>query len=144
MGAKDEDTLEGVFFSTVCFLCHQSAEKALKALLYHEGARRRALLTHSLVEMISAAKELKIEAVEDLGRPARELDLHYIPARYPNGLPGGYPHQFYDRSEADKAIRAAHAILAAVEGYFRSKNAVEILADANGENGPANRKDGHP
>ena len=123
--------LEGGFFSTVCFLCQQSAEKALKALLYFEGARRQALLTHSLLEMINASKELDIKAVEKLGGPARELDLHYIPARYPNGLPGGYPYQFYDRREADKAVAAAREILAAVEFHFRSAGATEILVTAD-------------
>lgn len=32
---------------------------------------------------------------------ARELDLHYIPSRYPNGIPSGYPHQFYSKKVAD-------------------------------------------
>ena len=123
--------MEGGFFSTVCFLAQQSGEKALKALLYFEGARRRALFTHSLFEMVNAARELKIKAVEGLDRMARELDLHYIPSRYPNGLPGGYPHQFYDRGEADKAIAAAQKILTAVEKHFRSAGATEILVKAD-------------
>jgi HEPN domain-containing protein len=48
------------------FLSQQAREKALKSRLYYTGARRAAL--------------------ED----ARMLDLHYIPSRYPNGLPSGY------------------------------------------------------
>jgi len=37
-------------------LAQQAGEKALKSLLYYVGSRRSALLTHSLLEMIEAAK----------------------------------------------------------------------------------------
>lgn len=124
--------MEGGFFSTVCFLAQQSGEKALKALLYFEGARRRALLTHSLLEMVNAARDLTLEAAAGLDAPARGLDLHYIPSRYPNGLPGGYPHQFYDRKEAERAVGAAQEILEAVEGHFRSAGATRILDGMDG------------
>lgn len=124
--------MEGGFFSTVCFLAQQSGEKALKALLYFEGARRRALLTHSLLEMVNAARDLNLEAAAGLDAPARGLDLHYIPSRYPNGLPGGYPHQFYDRKEAERAVGAAQEILEAVEGHFRSAGATRILDGMDG------------
>jgi HEPN domain-containing protein len=69
--------LEGGFFSTVCFLAQQSGEKALKALLYAKGGRRQALFTHSLVEMVKAARKLNVEGIDKLTTPARGLDLHY-------------------------------------------------------------------
>ena len=47
--------IEGGFHDTACFLAQQAGEKALKSLLYYLGARRTALLTHSLVEMIPEA-----------------------------------------------------------------------------------------
>ena len=47
--------IEGGFHDTACFLAQQVGEKALKSLLYYLGARRQALLTHSLVEMIEGA-----------------------------------------------------------------------------------------
>ena len=40
--------IQGGFYSTACFLAQQAGEKALKSLLYSLGARRTALLTHSL------------------------------------------------------------------------------------------------
>ena len=49
---------------------------------------------HSLLEMIQEASK-KVNALTGLTDEARELDLHYVPSRYPNGLPSGYPHQFY-------------------------------------------------
>ncbi len=34
---------------------------------------------------------------------ARKLDRHYIPTRYPNGLPGGTPYECYTVSELQEA-----------------------------------------
>ncbi|TMA40237.1 MAG: HEPN domain-containing protein [Deltaproteobacteria bacterium] len=47
--------VQGGFHDTACFLSQQAGEKALKSLLYYVGGRRVALLTHSLVEMITHA-----------------------------------------------------------------------------------------
>ncbi len=85
-----------VLYTTACFLAQQASEKALKSLLYYLGARRAALLTHSLVEMVQEGSK-KVSSLLALLENAQELDLHYIPSRYPNGLPSGYPHQFYRR-----------------------------------------------
>jgi HEPN domain-containing protein len=120
--------IEGGFFNTACFLSQQAAEKALKSLLYYQGGRRAALLTHSLVEM---AREIgtQVPAVTGLVEEARALDLHYVPSRYPNGLPSGYPHQFYGKETAEQAARAAEAIVAAVAGHYRDRGEQEILAE---------------
>jgi HEPN domain-containing protein len=48
-----------------------------------------------------------------LGDACRRLDQLYIPTRYPNGLPDGVPHEFYDRTLADHAL----ADLALVIGH---------------------------
>src|SRR5438874_8975999 len=98
--------IQGGFYATACFLAQQASEKALKSLLYYLGARRTALLTHSLVEMVQEAAR-KVESLRELLPESRELDLHYIPSRYPNGLPSGYPHAFYGRETAEKAVGAA-------------------------------------
>src|SRR5262249_40723694 len=83
-------SIQGGFFETAVFLAQQTGEKALKSLLYYLGARRTALFTHSLVEMIQAAGK-KVPALTGLLETARVLDLHYIPARYPDGLPEWLP-----------------------------------------------------
>jgi HEPN domain-containing protein len=64
---------------------------------------------------------------------ARELDLHYIPSRYPNGLPSGYPHQFYGKETAEKAVRAADEILAAVTNHYRAKGEEDIFTEPDEE-----------
>jgi len=59
------------------------------------------MMSHSIVELISEAKRI-IPSMQDLINEARELDLHYITSRYPNALPGGFPHTFYGEETAKK------------------------------------------
>ncbi|MBI3301728.1 MAG: HEPN domain-containing protein [Deltaproteobacteria bacterium] len=120
--------IQGGFHDTACFLAQQAGEKALKSLLYYLGARRAALFTHSLVEMIQEGGK-KVDTLPGLLEDARELDLHYIPSRYPNGLPSGYPHQFYGKETAEKAARAADKILTVVTGYYQAAGEVDILSE---------------
>lgn len=123
--------IQGGFYDTACFLAQQAGEKALKSLLYYLGARRTALFTHSLVEMIQEAGK-KLEILQGLLEEARELDLHYIPSRYPNGLPSGYPHQFYGKETAEKAVKAADKILTAIADHYRAAGEEEILTERDG------------
>lgn len=118
--------IQGEFYDTACFLAQQAGEKALESLLYYQGARRVALLTHPLVEMVREAGKKAIQAKELLDQ-ARELDLQYIPSRYPNGIPSGYPHQFYSKKVADLAFAAAEKIFSTVQDYFLSAGEKEIL-----------------
>jgi HEPN domain-containing protein len=119
--------IQGGFHDTACFLAQQAGEKALKSLLYYQGARREALLSHSLMEMVQEAAKT-LDAMSNLREPARDLDLHYIPSRYPNGLPAGYPHRFYDRQTADRALEAAGRIVGAVRGFFQARSETGILS----------------
>ena len=109
--------IEGEFYDTACFIAQQAGEKALKSILYFLGSRRKALMTHSTVEMVREAG-LKINSMLDLLDDARELDLHYIPSRYPNGIPSGYPHQFYGKKNADQALVAAEKVFNSVKDYY--------------------------
>lgn len=122
--------IEGEFFDTACFLSQQAAEKCLKSLLYYLGSRREALMTHSIVEMILHA-EKQLGTLSGLLQEARALDLHYIPSRYPNGLPSGYPHQFYTRRIAEQAADAAAKIHGAIADHFRTYHEEEILREEN-------------
>jgi HEPN domain-containing protein len=120
--------IEGGFFDTACFLAQQAGEKALKSLLYYQGARRTVLLTHSLLEMVEHAAT-RDTAFGTLRERARELDIHYIPSRYPNGLPSGFPHEFYSRETAERALEAAGAILDAVREYYERSGEIDIVRD---------------
>ena len=118
--------IEGGFYDTACFIAQQAAEKALKSILYFTGSRRKALMTHSTVEMVREAGK-KINLFVELINEARELDLHYIPSRYPNGIPSGYPHQFYGRKNADQALTAAEKIFNAIKDYYLSGKHEDII-----------------
>lgn len=118
--------VQGGFFPQACFWAQQAGEKALKALLYYLGFKRRALMTHSLVEMVRIARD-RVPELSGILEDARELDLHYIPSRYPNGLPSGYPHVFYSRQMAEKAYAAARRVVATVQAYFEKEAATDIL-----------------
>jgi len=119
--------IQGGFHDTACFLAQQAGEKTLKSLLYYLGSRRTALLTHSLVEMIEAAKK-QVNALAGLSDEARQLDLHHIPSRYPNGLPSGYPHRFYGKALAEQAVAAAERIFGAVRAHYQCQGDGEVLA----------------
>jgi HEPN domain-containing protein len=109
--------LEGGFYNTVCFLAQQSAEKALKSLLYYGGTSRTKLMTHSTVQLVREAASF-VASLESLVDDARELDLHYIPSRYPNGLPGGFPHSFYGEKTARAALQCAERIINEVLDFY--------------------------
>ena len=89
---------DGGRFYLALFLTQQSAEKALKAFLFSRNIDP--IFTHSVTELISAAETLD----PDFSRlkEARKLDMYYIPTRYPNGLPGDIPSQYYDDPKEDR------------------------------------------
>ncbi len=70
----------------------------------------------------------KVKALKSVLEEARELDLHYIPSRYPNGLPSGYPHQFYGRETSEKAVAAADKIVTLIIDQYRSAGETDILS----------------
>ncbi len=52
-----------------------------------------------------------------LNGACRRLDQLYPATRYPNGLPAGVPHDFYDRGLADQALADLEAVLACVQQF---------------------------
>lgn len=82
-------------FYLALFLYQQAAEKALKAFLFSLGEEE--LFTHSVKDLIdiavSYAKNFKQV------KQAKDLDRFYIPTRYPNGLAGNVPAEFFDNPE---------------------------------------------
>jgi HEPN domain-containing protein len=95
-------------FNTVVFHCQQAAEKAVKALLYHNKINGWGHSIHSLLEKY---KEIKNKNFEYIERLALSLDKHYITTRYPDALPNIAPHKAYNRQEAEIAINQAKDII---------------------------------
>jgi HEPN domain-containing protein len=102
----------GARWNLACFLAQQSAEKALKAYLFSQGAET--VWGHSVAELChdSAVHE---PAFADLGREAAALDQYYIPTRCPNGLPGGIPADAYNRADGERALELSSRVIDFVE-----------------------------
>lgn len=96
------------FHAHACFLAQQAAEKAAKAVHYALGAR--VVIGHSVDGLLAALGSKGVDA-EVFRRLGKLLDLHYVPTRYPNGLPGNVPSEVYSAEQASTAIDAARRIL---------------------------------
>jgi HEPN domain-containing protein len=101
---------EGDFHAGACFHAQQAAEKAAKALHFSRGAR--AVIGHSVRKLLESADSPDLAELID---GARELDLLYIPARYPNGLESGTPGEAFGSSQSARAIGHAQAIVERIE-----------------------------
>jgi HEPN domain-containing protein len=98
-------------YHLACFLAQQAAEKALKGYLYAQGEDRA--WGHSVADLARQAAEYdaRFEALISVGGG---LDRHYIPTRYPNGLPGGIPAEAFDADDAEKALRQSQYIISQI------------------------------
>lgn len=98
-----QDGLGKGFYSQVCFISQQAAEKAIKSIAYHKEFEVRG---HSIAKI---AKAIGINSsVEEAGR---RLDIYYISSRYPDALPEGAPFEFFSIEEAKKALGDAKIII---------------------------------
>ena len=104
---------DGEFFAQACFHAQQAAEKAVKASHYAAGAR--VVIGHSVRNLIERL-EPRDPALDALVDDARELDLLYVPTRYPNGLDEGTPGAAFSKVQAERAMELAGAVCAAVSG----------------------------
>lgn len=103
------------FYAWACFLSQQAAEKALKAFLYDLG--EGPVIGHSTYKLAERCAAHNPQFT-DLLSTARQLDRYYIPTRYPNGLPGGIPHEMYGESDSEAAMESLKLILALVQHLF--------------------------
>lgn len=97
------------FFAQACFMSHQVAEKALKALAYYRGDRY--VMGHSLTELVAQLESTHPELLAHK-EAAGVLDQHYVPTRYPNALPGSAPFEVYTQRQAKEAVSRAGEIVA--------------------------------
>ena len=94
------------------FLYQQATEKALKAFLFFKGEEE--LFTHSVKDLIDIAVDY--ERVFENVKSAKDLDRYYIPTRYPNGLAGNVPAEFFDKpEECESAQKLARSVINLVE-----------------------------
>lgn len=104
--------LDREVYPYAAFLAEQAAQKALKAFLISRG--RRFVMIHSVAELarLATAYDSAFEGLIDAGR---RLDRHYLTSRYPDALPDPViPAEAYVRQDAEEAVAAGRAIVAAV------------------------------
>jgi HEPN domain-containing protein len=99
---------EGKFWWEVCFKCQQAVEKALKSYCYATG--ERAILTHSLVEISRRCAKYE-PGFSEFDSVFKKLDKYYIVTRYPNGLPGLTPAEYFDKFEAHESLELGAKVL---------------------------------
>jgi len=103
-------------YAAACFHSQQGAEKALKAVLYSQGAR--VVLGHAVRELARQC-EAHDPAFASILEEAALLDQFYIPTRYPNGLPSpAVPSEIYTESQAEAAREAVRQVLRAAEAFL--------------------------
>lgn len=98
-----EHSLAGKFFAQTCFIAQQAGEKALKAYCFFKGFDT--IRTHSLFQIVKNLQENGA-----LEQNARELDLYYISARYPDAFPAGAPCEILTKEQALRALASAQEI----------------------------------
>ena len=97
-------SLERGEYDLACFLAQQSAEFALKAMLIREAGARP--LTHSLLELAKALAKLRgVEVPGEVARCAKQLEEHYVQARYPDARVGPY-----EKWEAEECIKCLETL----------------------------------
>jgi HEPN domain-containing protein len=103
--AKESIKIE--HFEWAVLAAQQGAEKAIKALFYKIGADPWG---HSILKFLKKLPE-SYEVDEGLIIAAKNLDKHYITARYPNGFASGAPEDYYIKKDAEEAIKDGEKIL---------------------------------
>ena len=98
-------------YDTCCFLAQQTAEKALKAYLFHQG--EELIFTHSIFRLCEMAAQYNPDFTA-LRERVKLLDFYYVEARYPNALEDVIPAEFYNQQDADQAIVMVEAVITTV------------------------------
>jgi len=88
-----------------CFACHQSAEKAVKALHLRLGQEAWGHVVARLLQ------ELPVTVPAELVDVGRTLDAYYVAARYPTGHVEGAPFEHYGPMQSEEAIERAGQVL---------------------------------
>ena len=68
------------------------------------------VLGHSIRQLI---ERLNVPSLRELLSAARQLDLYYVPTRYPTGLDDGTPDDAFSADQSSGALGLARDIVAA-------------------------------
>lgn len=124
-GIRDSETAQknslNGDYEVACFLYQQAAEKILKSFLYLMG--ESPVIGHSTLKLAQRCSQYKKEFdTPEIKNACRELDTFYVPTRYPNGLPGGAPFEYYTEIHSQRGREAYENIYSFVKKFLESEN----------------------
>ncbi|MFH0856354.1 MAG: HEPN domain-containing protein [bacterium] len=102
---------DGGYADTICFLCHQAAEKCLKGFLFAKQNDYPRI--HNLIVLLDSCVKYDKKFV-DTFEDTKFLNKFYIEARYPIN-----PPSMPSKKDAEKSISSAEAIMKIAEEYFK-------------------------
>jgi HEPN domain-containing protein len=105
---------EGIY-NQVCFHSQQCVEKCLKGLMADQG--KTPPRTHAIVDLL---RLLPLDCLEDLREELAEMDVYYIPTRYPDALPGSLAEGMPRKEDAEEAFASARACWQAIKNELLS------------------------
>ncbi len=82
---------------SICFHCHQTVEKTLKAFLISK--KNKFPKIHDLIRLLNLCKEINKD-FEELTREVSFLNRYYVETRYPSEV------AIYSKDECKKALEA--------------------------------------
>ncbi|MFH1259172.1 MAG: HEPN domain-containing protein [Elusimicrobiota bacterium] len=92
---------------TICYHCHQTAEKSLKGFLVYKEATLPKI--HDLIALLSLCLP-KDKTLEILRNEVRALNKYFIETKYPTDMPIDYP-----KEEAKDAISKAKFVMEVIK-----------------------------
>ena len=106
----------GGFYSQTCFMVQQSAEKALKALLYLRGTRL--IRENSISELLTRVADV-FPALNRYRDMAVRLDQYYLSSRYLNSLPGSGPYEAITEAQAKEVVGEGENLILEIRNIIR-------------------------
>ena len=107
-------------FAAICFMCHQVAEKLLKAGVYAKcGMKPTGLRIHDLVYLADELEKKGISTISEV----TSLNNLYLPTRYPNcHIPSAVPGDQFSTQLAEKGYDIATRIFEAMQEMINDEN----------------------
>jgi len=75
------------------------------------------VIGHATTHLAARCEEY-VEGFSELREPCQELDVFYIPTRYPNGVPDGAPYEFFGPTHSERAAAAYGKVAAMIAPLF--------------------------
>ena len=106
----------GGYYAQTCFMVQQSAEKALRALLYLRGMRL--IREDSISELLARVTDVH-PGLNRYQEMAGRLDRYHLVSRYLGVLPGSAPYEEISVAQAQEAVGEGENLVLEVRNIIR-------------------------